>query len=59
MNKIKIPIQFNYEEKSKTLQFISASPHFTKKHGFEYIHLKEIEENSIIGKVVFNLRKWK
>ncbi len=49
----------HYEEKSKTLQLISANIHFTREHGFEYINLKEIEENPIIGKVVFSLRKWK
>ena len=48
----------HYEEKSKTLQLISASPHFTTKHGFEYINLQEVEENPIIGKVVFSFRKW-
>ncbi len=48
----------HFEEKSKTLQLISASTHFVKKHGFEYINLKEIEENPIIGKVVFSLKKW-
>lgn len=47
----------HYEEKNKTLQLISASPHFINNHGFEYIHLKEIEENPITGKVVFSVRR--
>ena len=47
------------EEKSKTLQLISASPHFTRKHGFEYINLKEVKDNPIVGRVAFSLKKWK
>jgi hypothetical protein len=49
----------NFEEKGKILQLISASPHFVREHDFEYINLKEIEDNPIIGKVVFIFRKWK
>lgn len=49
----------HYEEKSKTLQLISDSLHFVREYGFEYINLKEIEYNPIIGKVVFSFRKWK
>lgn len=49
----------HYEEKIKALQLISASIHFTKKHGFEYINLKEVDNNPIVGKVVFSLKKWK
>lgn len=48
-----------YEEKEKKLHLISASPYFTRKHGFEYINLKEIEYNPIIGKVVFSFKRWK
>ncbi|MBM2834261.1 MAG: hypothetical protein HW406_1422 [Candidatus Brocadiaceae bacterium] len=43
----------------KILQLISASPHFVREHGFEYINLKEVEDNPIVGKVVFSFRKWK
>jgi len=28
----------------KILQLISASPHFVKEHGFEYINLKDEED---------------
>lgn len=49
----------HYEEKEKKLQLISASPYFIREHGFEYINLKEIENNPIIGKVIFSFRKWK
>ncbi len=49
----------HYEEKEKKLLLISASFHFVREYGFEYINLKEIEYNPIIGKVVFSFRKWK
>jgi len=44
--------------RGKILQHISASLHFVERHGFEYINLKEVEGNPIIGKVVFSFRKW-
>ena len=40
----------------KALHLISASPYFTRKHGFEYINLREVEDNPIVGKVVFSLK---
>ena len=49
----------NFEEKGKILQLISASTHFVREHGFEYINLKEVEANPIVSKVVFSFRKWK
>jgi hypothetical protein len=45
--------------RGKILQLISASPYFVREHGFEYISLKELEDNPIIGKVVFGFRKCK
>jgi len=41
--------------RGKILQLISASHHFVREYGFEYINLKEVEDNPIIVKVVFIL----
>jgi hypothetical protein len=45
--------------RGRILQLISASPHFGREHGFESLNLKELEDNPIIGNVVFSFRKRK
>lgn len=45
--------------KDNILELISANAQWVRKHGFEYIKLDEVEENPIIGKVVFSFRRWR
>ncbi|MBM4065773.1 MAG: hypothetical protein FJ266_09055 [Planctomycetes bacterium] len=54
-----VPLLRDIVARGKILQLISTSPHFGREHGFEYINLKEAEDNPIIGNVVFSFRKWK
>jgi len=54
-----VPLLRDIVARGKILQPISASAHFVREHGFEYISLKEVEDNPIIGKVVFSFRRWK
>lgn len=45
--------------KDNILELISANAQWVRKHGFEYLKMDEVEENPIIGKVVFSFRRWK
>jgi len=44
-----VPLLRDIVARGKIPQIISTSPHFVRKHGFEYINLKDEEDNPIIG----------
>ena len=48
-----VPLLRDFVARGKILQLISASNHFVRKHDFEHINLKEVEDNPIIGRVVY------